>query len=102
MTAQLLRFPMINVQSGYRPGGLIDIVRGSRSFCLPPLKQLLYAVNTRLRHPLKQLPQALIIPWEQRALGLQCAVLELPVQQSQCCEAVSKGLVEVSAELRAI
>ena len=42
------------------------------------------------------------MPGEQPAFGLQGAVLELPAQQSQCGEAVSKGLLQVSAVLRAV
>ncbi len=63
------------------------------------LEQLLYPVHPRLTHALKQLPEALVMPREQPALSLQCAVLELPAQKSQCGEAVSKGLVKVSPEL---
>jgi len=42
------------------------------------------------------------MPGEQPALRLQCAVLELPAQQAQRREAISKGLVQVSAELGAV
>ena len=39
------------------------------------------------------------MPGEHHTLGLQCSVLKLPAQQSQCREAVSQGLLQVSAEL---